>query len=57
MAKSPKRPAAQQPKGWIAANGVDLIAGPTIRTTPVCPPSMLPKIPQLGLNMGMDRRP
>ncbi len=38
--------------------GVDLMAGPEIRTTPTCPPKMLQKMPQLGLNMGMDiRRP
>lgn len=37
---------------------MDLMAGPEIRTTPTCDPKYLPKIPQLGLNMGMDiRRP
>lgn len=55
MATTRKREAPST--GFKNKQGIDLMAGPEIRTTSTCPPKMLQKIPQLGLNMGMDRRP
>jgi hypothetical protein len=46
------------PTGFKSRDGYDLMAGREMKLTPTCPPKLLPKIPQLGLNMGMDvRRP
>ena len=55
--KSTKRKSPARAKGFSGKNGYDLMGGPTIRTTPTCPPKYLHSVPQLGLNMGMDRRP
>jgi hypothetical protein len=53
----PFRATPSPPSSFIAKNGVDLMAGPKIKTIPVCPPKYLPFVPQLGLNMGFDKRP
>ncbi len=50
--KAPYSPPSQ----FVGKNGVDLMGGPKISTTPVCPPKYLPFVPQLGLNTGFDKR-
>lgn len=49
--KPPKQPPT--PAQFTTSSGYDLMAGPKIKTTPVCPPQYLP---QLGLNMGFDKK-
>jgi hypothetical protein len=56
MPQKPKR-ATETRSPFVSKDGVDLMGGPQKKLIPVCPPKFLPKIPQLGLNMGMDRRP
>jgi hypothetical protein len=57
MPPKPSMPAPKVPAELFAKDGFDLMGGRQMKTTPACPPKMLPKVPQLGLNMGMDRRP
>lgn len=58
MPPKPPMPAPRVPSELIAKDGFDVMGGREIKTTPVCPPKFLPKVPQLGLNMGFDvRRP
>lgn len=50
-----RRPAKKRRKtsGFIGTGGYDLMGGPKVSTKPACPPKYLP---QLGLDLGMDRR-
>lgn len=43
MPKQPQKP-QRRVDGFVNKSGYDVMAGPTIRTTPVCPPKYLPKV-------------
>lgn len=50
---TPRKPVKKPSTGFTAPDGYDLMAGPKIRTTPLCPPKYLP---QTGLNLGLDKK-